>query len=213
MTSAIARLRTLPEAFTFAGFCKLTRLSNQAASVWLARWKEKGLIEAAGERARVYFNKLKCGEVDGSLRIAALLFEYPSALLCGESVLHASGWITQIPARLSVAVLSRPSYISLHGFDIHGRSLSWFKKVHSALDPAPDKQVYGLRALPAPLALADLYGDAKGWHPDVDDLDIPQEDVAAVGAAAKLLRIGLPAPLVRQIKKAETTPNCTQTGS
>jgi hypothetical protein len=63
------------------------------------------------------------------------------------------------------------------------------------------------------LALADLYGDAKGWHPDVDDLDIPQEDVAAVGAAAKLLRIGLPAPLVRQIKKAETTPNCTQTGS
>ena len=213
MTSAIARLRTLPEAFTFTGFCKLTRFSNQAASVWLARWKEKGLIEAAGERARVYFNKLKCGEVDGSLRIAALLFEYPSALLCGESVLHASGWITQIPARLSVAVLSRPSYISLHGFDIHGRSLSWFKKVHSALDPAPDKRIYGLRALPAPLALADLYGDAKGWHPDVDDLDIPQEDVAAVGAAAKLLRIGLPAPLLRKIKKAETTPNSTQTGS
>ena len=169
MTSAIARLRTLPEAFTFTGFCKLTRFSNQAASVWLARWKEKGLIEAAGERARVYFNKLKCGEVDGSLRIAALLFEYPSALLCGESVLHASGWITQIPARLSVAVLSRPSYISLHGFDIHGRPLSWFKKVHSALDPAPDKRIYGLRALPSPLALADLYGEAKGWHPDMDD--------------------------------------------
>ena len=143
MTSAIARLRELPEAFTFSGFCKLTRFSNQAASVWLARWKEKGLIEAAGERARVYFNKLKCGEVDGSLRIAALLFEYPSALLCGESVLHPSGWITQIPARLSVAVLSRPSYISPHGFDIHGRPLSWFKKVHSALDPAPDKRIYG----------------------------------------------------------------------
>jgi len=151
MTSAIARLRELPEAFTFAGFCKLTRLSNQAASVWLTRWKEKGLIEAAGDRARVYFNKLKCNEVDGSLRIAALLFEYPSALLCGESVLPASGWITQIPARLSIAVLSRPSYISLHGFDLYGRPLSWFKKVHPAADPAPDKRIYGLRALPAPL--------------------------------------------------------------
>jgi len=42
------------------------------------------------------------------LRVAALLFEYPSAMLCGESVLHASGWITQIPASLSVAVLLAP---------------------------------------------------------------------------------------------------------
>jgi hypothetical protein len=125
MTSALARLRDLPEAFTFAGFCKLTRLSNKAAAVCLTRWKEKGLVEAAGERARLYFNKLKCNEVDGSLRIAALLFEYPSAVLCGESVLHAAGWITQIPARLSVDVISRPSYVSLHGFDIRGRPLSW----------------------------------------------------------------------------------------
>ena len=106
---------------------------------------------------------------------------------------------------LSVAVLSRPSYISLHGFDIHGRRLSWFKKVHSSVDPAPDKRIYGLRALPVPLALADLYGDPKGWHPDVDDLDIPQEDVVSVGAAAKLLGVELPAPLVRKIKKAEKT--------
>ncbi|MGB6452830.1 MAG: hypothetical protein WBE92_18935 [Steroidobacteraceae bacterium] len=199
MTSAIARLRELPEAFTFAGFCKLTRLSNGAAAVWLARWKEKGLIEPAGERARLYFNKLKCSEVDGSLRVAALLFEYPSAVLSGESVLHAAGWITQIPASLSVAVLSRPSYVSLHGFDIRGRTLSWFKKVHSALDPAPDKQIYGLRALPAPLALADLYGDSKGWHPDVDDLDIPQEELASVATAAMVLGVDLPAPLVHQI--------------
>src|ERR1700677_5194932 len=137
MTSALARLRDLPEAFTFAGFCKLTRFSNKAAAVCLTRWKQRGLVEAAGERARLYFNKLKCNEVDGSLRIAALLFEYPSAMLCGESVLHAAGWITQIPASLSVAVISRPSYVSLHGIDIHGRPLSWFKKVHPAVDPSP----------------------------------------------------------------------------
>jgi hypothetical protein len=201
MTSALARLRDLPEAFTFAGFCKLTGFSNKAAAVCLARWKEKGLIEAAGERARLYFNKLKCNEVDGSLRIAALLFEYPSAILCGESVLHAAGWITQIPARLSVAVISRPSYVSIHGFDIRGRPLSWFKKVHHAVDPSPDQRVYGLRALPTPLALADLYGEAKGWHPDVDDLNIPREDLESVGAAATLLDVKLPEPLGRQIKK------------
>jgi len=201
MTSALARLRDLPEAFTFAGFCKVTRFSNKAAAVCLTRWKEKGLVEAAGERARLYFNKLKCNEVDGSLRIAALLFEYPSAVLCGESVLHAAGWITQIPARLSVAVISRPSYVSLHGFDIHGRPLSWFKKIHPAVDPSADERVHGMRTLPAPLALADLYGDRNGWHPDLDDLHIPPDDIASVGAAARLLGVALPVPLALKIKK------------
>src|SRR6266702_8215129 len=148
MTSALTRLRELPEAFTFAGFCKLSRFSNNAASECLRRWKEKGLIEPAGERARIYFNKLRSPQVDSTLRVAALLFEYPSAILCGESVLHATGWITQIPARLSVAVISRPSYVSLPGFDIHGRPLSWFKKVHPAVDPSPDRRIYGLRSLP-----------------------------------------------------------------
>jgi hypothetical protein len=194
MTSALARLRDLPEAFTFAGFCRLTRLSNEAAAVCLARWKERGLVEPAGERARLYFNKIKCREV-ADLRIAALLYEYPSAILCGESVLHAAGWITQIPARLSVAVLARPSYVSLHGFDIHGRPLSWYKRVHSSVDRARDEHVYGLPALPAPLALADLYGDPKGWHPDLDDLDIPREAAASVETAAALLHVRLPAAL------------------
>lgn len=203
MTSGLARLRDLPEAFTFAGFCKLTRLSNDAAAVCLARWKAKGIIEPAGERAQLYFNKLKCNDV-GELRIAALLFEYPSAILCGESVLHAAGWITQIPARLSVAVLSRPSYVSLHGFDLHGRPISWFKKVHSAVRTTADERIYGLPALPAALALADLYGDPKGWHPDVDDLDIAQEEIASIEAAAALLHVKVPPPLVRLMHKQKT---------
>jgi hypothetical protein len=105
----------------------------------------------------------------------------------------------------SFAVLSRPSYVSLHGFEIHGRSLSWFKNIHPAVDPAPDKRIYGLRALPAPLALADSYGDPKGWHPDMDDLDIPQQDLASIGTAARLLGVVLPPPLVREIKKAAKT--------
>lgn len=204
MTSALARLRDLPEAFTFAGFCKLTRFSNKAAAVCLARWKEKGFVEAAGGRARLYFNKLKCNEVDGSLRIAALRFEYPSAMLCGESVLHEAGWITQIPARLSVAVISRPSYIALDGFDIHGRPLSWFRKIHPVVDPSPDKRIYGLRALPAPFALADLYGDPKGWHPDLDDLNIPPEDAMSVAAAATLLGVEVPPPLAAELRQVRS---------
>jgi hypothetical protein len=187
MTSALARLRELPEAFTFAGFCKLNCFSNNAASVCLRRWKEKGLIEPAGQRAKIYFNRLRSPQVDSALRVAAVLFEYPSAILCGESVLHAAGWITQIPAQLSVAVLSRPSYVSLHGFDIRGRPLSWFRKIHPLMDSSVERRVYGLRALPPAVALADLYADPKGWHPDPDDLDIPDHDHDSVLSAFELL--------------------------
>jgi hypothetical protein len=186
MTSALTRLRELPEAFTFAGFCKLNRFSNNVAAVCLRRWKKQGLIEPAGDRAKIYFNKLRKPQIDAGLRVAALQFEYPTAILCGESVLHAAGWITQIPSQLSVAVLSRPSYISLHSFDIRGRPLSWFRKIYPLMDSSTEKRVYGLRALPAPLALADLYADPKAWHPDPDDLDIPDEDYPAVLSALEL---------------------------
>ena len=190
MSSALTRLRELPEAFTFAGFCKLTRFSNNVASVCLRRWKEKGLIEPAGDRAKIYFNKLRSPQVDSSLRVAALLFEYPSAILCGESVLHAAGWITQIPTQLSVAVLARPSYVSLHGFDIRGRPLSWFRKIHPLMDTSIARRIYGLGALPPALALADLNADPKGWHPDPDDLDIPDQDRDSLLSAFELLGVG-----------------------
>jgi hypothetical protein len=192
VTSAIDRLRSLPEAFTYMGFRRLTGLSENAASVCLHRWKKKGLIEPAGERAGIYFNKLRNPEPDSLLRIEALLHEYPSAVLCAESVLHAAGWITQIPAQLSVAVLRRPTYVSFHGFEIHGRPLSWFKAVHRELNAPQNERVYGMRALPAALALADLYGDPGAWHPEPDDLDIPAGQVSEVLAAGKLLHMPLP---------------------
>jgi hypothetical protein len=49
------------------------------------------------------------------------------------------------------------------------------------------------------------FRNPKGWHPDVDDLDVPQEDLASVGAAATLLGVELPTPLRRKIKKAAKT--------
>ena len=195
MTSAVERLQHLPEAFTFAGFRRLSGFSDNAAAVCLHRWKKRHLIESAGDRAGIYFNKLKCPQPDTALRVAALLFEYPSAILSGESVLHAAGWITQIPARLAVTVLRRPTYVSFSGFEIRGRPLSWFKAVHSAVNAPENEQVYGMRALPAALALADLYTDPKAWHPDPDDLDIPADRAEEVVSACKSLGVRLPAPL------------------
>lgn len=195
MTGALERLRDLPAVFTLAGLCRFTGLSRQAAAVYLSRWKARGLVEPAGERAGIYFNKLKRSEIESPDRIGALLFEYPTAILCGESVLHAAGWITQIPARLSVAVLARPSYVSLHGFEIHGRSRSWFRKIHAAV--TGNEKIYGLRALSPALALADLYADPRAWHPDADDLDIPEKETAAVLAAGELLRVKLPVAVIQ----------------
>jgi hypothetical protein len=203
MTSALSRLRELPEAFTFAAFCKYTGLSNNAAAVCLRRWKLKGLVESAGDRAGIYFNKLKSIQIDDSLRIDALLFEYPSATLCGESVLHAAGWITQIPARMSVAVLARASYITLHGFDMHGRSRAWFKMVHDAR-AVDAERVYGLRALTPAFALADLYKDPKAWHPDVDDLDIPEGESSTLLLAAKMLKVQFPESVKAEIDRLST---------
>lgn len=195
MTSALARIRSLPEAFTFAAFCRLTGLSKAAAAVWLCRWKSKDLIEPAGERAGIYFNKLRCHDPDIALRIEALLFEYPSAILCGESVLHAAGWITQVPARLTVAVIRRPTYVALRGFEIRGRPLAWFGNIHAAVCAPDNDRIYGLRALPPALALVDLYGDRRAWHPEVDDLDIPVEATDAVSAASRTLGVPLPEAL------------------
>jgi hypothetical protein len=63
------------------------------------------------------------------------------------------------------------------------------------VSPAAEQQVYGLRALPPALALTDLYNDPKGWHPDMDDLDIPEADVPQLAAAARLIGAELPASL------------------
>ena len=195
MTSAIERLRSLPEAFTFAAFRRLTGFSKNAAAVCLHRWKTKDLIEPAGERAGIYFNKLKTPRPDTALRIAALLYEYPSAILCGESVLHAAGWITQVPAQLTVAVLLRPTYVSFRGFEIRGRPLSWFTAVHADVSAHGNNRVYGMRALPPALALVDLYGDPKAWHPDPDDLDVPPDQAGEVLPGSERLRIPLPKSL------------------
>lgn len=195
MTSAIDRLRSLPEAFTLAAFRRLTGFSDSAAAVCLHRWKAKGLIEPAGERAGIYFNKLKTPEPDTALRVDALLYEYPSAILCGESVLHAAGWITQIPAQLTVAVLLRPTYVSFRGFEIRGRPLSWFTAVHADVSARSNDRVYEMRALPPALALVDLYGDPKAWHPDPDDLDLSPDEAEKVLLGSERLRIPLPEPL------------------
>lgn len=59
------------------------------------------------------------------------------------------------------------------------------------MDLSVEKRVYGLRALPPAVALADLYSDPRGWHPDPDDLDIPTQEHDSVLSAFELLGVDL----------------------
>jgi len=110
MTSGLTRLRTLPRHL-LSRILQADGPLRKGGRGLSAPVESQGSDRACRGSAGIYFNKLRVPQVDASLRISALLFEYPSAILCGESVLHAAGWITQIPARLSVSVLSRPSYV------------------------------------------------------------------------------------------------------
>jgi len=188
--SAIDRMKELPETFSLAHLCRHSGMSQREASVYLNRWKSAGLVDPAGERAAIYFNKLKIPVVSGEHRATALLQKYPSALLCGESVLHMAGWVTQIPSRKTVAVLSRPSFVIIDGFEIRGKCKSWFDDVFIEIGRGLLKNI-----TPA-IALADLYQTPGSWIPDADDLYIDDAELPSVHAAFELFGLPLPEHLM-----------------
>lgn len=206
--NAYDRLMGLPAVFALSAFVRMTGLNRLSAKVMLSRWIDRGLIEPAGPRAGVYFNRLRDPEGKQASVVQALLMKYPSATLTGASVLHAHGWTTQIPRSLHVAVESRRSYTQIEGITLHPRPRRWFRQMHlaGALMPAhgsqashadhgdgaeaagpsqPQATTYGLRSLRPAWALADSFASwaDRSWRPDEDDLDLPAEDAAEIGLA------------------------------
>jgi hypothetical protein len=53
------------------------------------------------------------------------------------------------------------------------------------------------------LALTDLYGVPKAWHPDIDDLDIPADQVSAIWSASQLLSVDLPLALKNELENSQ----------
>lgn len=180
---ALDRLKNLPEVFNINTLSRLMGMPKPAALATLTRWKAKAWVEQAGPRSGIYFNLLANPQAADEHRIGALLMAYPSAMLMGESVLHAAGWITQIPQQLHIAVEKRRSYVQLTGIALHPKPLDWFKTV-AILQPRDAKfNTYGLRSLPPAWALADLLADPLAWHPDADDVDVPDDCQAQVAQA------------------------------
>ncbi len=182
-TSAIERLKNLPDVFTVNTLSRLMDCPKPTVLAYLSRWKTKGWVAQAGPRSGVYFNVAKNPLAASQHRVDALLMLYPSAMLMGESVLHAAGWITQIPQALHVAVEKRPSYVQVQGVALHPKPLRWFKTV-AILKPTQAKFAsYGLRTLTPAWALADLLANPLAWHPDADDIDLPEGSKAELATA------------------------------
>ena len=185
--SAIEWLMELPVVVNRFAASRMMGVDPQRMSIYLARWEAAGFIENAGQRTGIYFNKIKDPGAALNHRIDALLMTYPSATLIGESVLHAAGWITQIPTRLQVAVLARRSYVAQNEVDILGKPRSWFIHAHPFIESSELAETrghasYGLRALSPEHALAALYADPDAWHPDLDDLYLPDDTSVLVAA-------------------------------
>jgi hypothetical protein len=180
---ALERLKNLPEVFNVNTLSRLMGMPKPTVLAYLTRWKAKAWVEQAGPRSGIYFNLLANPLAASEHRVGALLMAYPSAMLMGESVLHAAGWITQIPQQIHVAVEKRRSYVQLSGIALHPKPLDWFKTV-AVLQPTQAKfNTYGLRSLPPAWALADLWANPLAWHPDADDVEIPDGCQAQVDEA------------------------------
>jgi hypothetical protein len=193
--STIDRLKTLPDVFTLSLMATKFTLSKRHAGILVSRMVDAGFAAPAGPRSGVYYNIFRTHEITGAMRNAALFTVYPSAILAGETVLHNAEWITQAPQSITVAVLSRPTYVKLDGFDIFGRMRSWFAKVNDALvdSDTASFSTFGLRSLPPAYALLDVYTrQDDAWQAKEDDLDIDDEGIQAINDAARVLGVKVP---------------------
>ncbi len=173
--SAIKKLQMLPDCFTDKVFMRLSGLPGPSAKVALSRMRHANLIKSAGDRTGIYFNLLKNANSASENATKALLTVYPSAVLCGETVLHNAGWITQIPPAVTVAVLARRSYQKVDGFSIKGMPLNWFKSIAGGIlnQEEAEFSTHGLKSLRPEMALLELF--KSGDTIDEDDLDIPED--------------------------------------
>lgn len=155
------RLDNLPEVFSVEELRAGQRLSVKAASVYLARWKAKGLISRLGPRCGLWVNLQRAGTIAPEHRREAIRRKYPEYLVGGASALAEAGW-RPYSGPLTVLVPQGISRVQLDGVDIQPRPHKVFFRLE---DAALDRG-----ALPPAVALMD-------WM--IADKHFPREDFTA----------------------------------
>ena len=179
--SAYKRLQDLPEVFTTKALASRLGGDMRLTSVYIHRWRTEGLISSMGPRAGLHFNLARNPKAEEELRMEALAYLFPGAMIAGVSAVHAAGWTTQIPSETEIMVPMRRSFPSVDGFSIEGRGRDWLNEARRHIArPGPVPMVE-----PA-FALADLW-QTGSWRPDPDDLEWDIIDGAALKAAFQSL--------------------------
>jgi hypothetical protein len=174
MTIVRKVLSQLPEVFHKNTLIKFTNNDEAWAKLALHRWVQSGDLKSAGMRSSIYYNLVVDPHWNKNI-VKAIHMAYQSPVLVGGSVLHAHGWITQIPNRLQVVKPEGSTQISLTGVDTFDRPLSWYKENGPF---SQEDNVYGMTALSPLKALKDAFkhkGQDNFWCPDLDDLYLPED--------------------------------------
>ncbi|MXX91330.1 MAG: hypothetical protein F4213_06520 [Boseongicola sp. SB0677_bin_26] len=204
--SAFDRLKGLPEVFTTRSLPGLLGTDRKAASVYLNRWRERGLVSSLGPQIGVHFNLLRNPKAGQERRMDVLAYFFPGAVVAGVSALHAEGWTTQFPRQTEIMVPARKSLPRVHGATLHSRPNRWFSmaKAHVAR-PGPV-----LMVSPA-FALADCWQTGH-WHPDPDDIEWDLVSEADLTAAFCLFETDVPDIWKSFLDQGSTEPESTLEG-
>lgn len=176
--SAVTRLKDLPAIFSLADLCRLQEMPVEAAKVWVKRMARTGLIQFVGPRAALYFNVLRYPSSPQDNLLEAVGRLYPDAVVLGAHVLHAYGWVTQIPQIVDVAVTPRRSMAAINGVHLCPRPRAWYREQQDAgAILRYGESPFTLDSLTPAAALQDLRTNGTGemWIPDPDDLYIPDD--------------------------------------
>jgi len=178
-TSAVQRLRALPEVFTGSDLTVLFGWKSGIASSYLAHWRRAGFVKSLGGRSDVHMNLVRNPQVSPEL---ALRRAFPAGIKVGLDRLRAAAWTTQIPARPEVAIGPTSSRYRIEGFELVTRPEKWFQTVKPGTARASD----GLDSLRPAWALADMISRAQDkrvrhtWLPDPEDMEWPGLTTASV---------------------------------
>ena len=201
--SAVQRLLGLPDAFSLNLCATLLGIEKGAAKVYLSRWVAAGYVKASGPRTGFYFNVLKNRNSPAEFLPHSILHVHPTAMVRGATVIHATGMTTQVTHQIDVAVLAPANRAHSDGFVEWPKSRRWYVAMQ---DMKLKDGLFGLPALQPEAALADMYGTARDWHPDIDDLEVDELDWVKFKVVCDRLGIEVPEQLRDVVAKAVEKP-------
>lgn len=197
-SQAFKRLKEMPEVMTVNTITAMLKTTPKAASVYIARWREAGMIASMGERTGVHFNLVRNPNAPEERFYDAIKLLFPEAVITGASAIHSAGWTTQIPRSLEIAILRRPSAPQIPGVEVQMRPRRWFAKVHDSLIRQGT-----LPTLHPAHGLADCW-KRETWQPDPDEIEWDEVRADALREAFRLHGVEIPEDYLEELEELDS---------